>query len=1160
LTDDNDVNAAAVAVTAAVAAKCRIDAALLRLAREIRKPRAYTGYSAFVLMALRMKCQPCVWEGSTFFNLVNTYAPWAMEECTQKPHVLAIPCALMPKTGGSVECVPISPENPLSQTRHFVAGLPVPVSDTAVAAQTPRFEVFYAALGVSPLPTICDGDCAWDIMTMMLGQPQNLTTRSALRIDISDYLIERLSEPWMHDLMVALQELDFEDVELYRSGGAEIVAAPIAPAAAVAEPADQSAIDENVVEPDAETFAAMRWASKLHDGGNVLGLIRSLPKEIVEEQVQLYRRREETAAARKAEATPPIQISNRNRYSVRMLVAKRFHAYCHEEGFVAGKKAPYGAMRKFIKENIQCKGNLKAPQSCQIRRWYKAWSSSPANVSAAVNKNALPGISEKSLLRSRAPKLHCLRKRAPGAGRPVKAPLIREALYEWWSSIRHAIDWKQLIAENRSRGKKHLARFPRAFLRLKVNEYLQDDVYACLLNGIPVRAFTPSGWWFRRWEEDHGLSMRHANRKYAVPRKVQKERMEIGWVNLFRIRLFILLSFGYDPLISNLDQTPFHHNETGSQDKAILAVRGATVPVVEGKNDVMSRWTATLSTESVFTAVAGGKMPAAEVMYTGQKDGPLHRRLQEFHRSRGFPSWFTVTVGPKGSYREEDVIEWMRRHLEHWKEGRDWRVLLVDDYSAHKTRAVWALAWSRGYILLVHGGGVTPVAQTPDTDLNEHVRRSYGNKESILLIDKMRSGQVVPKLKQEECMELMFEVLSDPQLHRNASEGYKKVGQTIDLYGKEDVLVCREAGRFWNEETLDKFASMRPKMDAELAAVAEEFDSGGITWCQRDVKRLITPYPAHKRADAVLERLGEDFSHDDIHALEDADDDNNVDDASTTEEEHEEAPNDSSDESDGDDNQVGQGDAAVAGDDGSVQSKPMEIVPLSESQAEAVHQVQITMAALQASLSSLIAIGALRAAQVVEQELGKEKRKQRAIIKESPAVADAFLQLNRAEEQAALKQKKLVAQQNDRKREAAKAIADKNAAVAEMKKTKRCIQELESTRACKHSVKTYTLDALGAGSENAGGAKGKRNRLEVLDRLSRLKAGLSAGQRNDWPWFKDAWDEAMLDNHGKNWASVFSGWVQHVLDDERSNAFSAFVYNETCRVLSANAALHVPGA
>ena len=43
--------------------------------------------------------------------------------------------------------------------------------------------------------------------------------------------------------------------------------------------------------------------------------------------------------------------------------------------------------------------------------------------------------------------------------------------------------------------------------------------------------------WCRRWEEDYGLSMRKANRKYAVPRHVVKERLEIFWVNLFRLRL-----------------------------------------------------------------------------------------------------------------------------------------------------------------------------------------------------------------------------------------------------------------------------------------------------------------------------------------------------------------------------------------------------------------------------------------------------------------------------------------------------------------------------------------------------------------------------------------------------------------------------------------------
>ena len=93
-----------------------------------------------------------------------------------------------------------------------------------------------------------------------------------------------------------------------------------------------------------------------------------------------------------------------------------------------------------------------------------------------------------------------------------------------------------------------------------------------------------------------------------------------------------------------------------------------------------------------------------------------------------------------------------------------------------------------------------------------------------------------------------------------------------------------------------------------------------------------------------------------------------------------------------------------------------------------------------------------------------------------------------------------------------------------------------------------------------GASKLEQNRFEVLDRLSRLKAGLSAGQKNDWPWFNVSWDAAMVTEHSGNWASVFAGWVQSVLEDERSAAFSLFVYNETRRVFHATAALHVPGS
>ena len=1169
--DEGDVNATAVAATA-VSAQHKIEATLLALAREIRRPRAYVGYSAFILMGLLKKCQPCVWEGSQFIDLLEVFAPWAKEHCTQKLPLTAIPCALLAKARGSVELVPISDEHPLSKTCHFVAGIEIP--GPAVAGETCRFEAFYSSLGVATLPTVCDGDCGLDTMILMLGQPPAFEARKKLRIEISDYLLSRIGEPWMHEIMVACQEvvLHDDDVNLYKSGGTQLKEVPIAPAPAVAEPADEVVADpKDVVTPDGETFAAMRWASGLEDDSNVLSLIRALPKAIIEEQVRLYATPAETAVAETSTKKEKIGLCPNPRHHVRMLVAQRFHLYCQREGIVPDRRMPYGAMRTFMQDNIAWKAKQKAVQAKQIRQWYYTWRASPSNVVAAAAADDTRQGSGKSLLRSRARKRDFERRRAPGAGRPFKAPLIRQELYEWFSSIRYAIDWQQLAADRRSRGKKHLSRFPRAVLKLKVRQFLEEYAYVCLLNGRPVESLTPDTWWFKRWEDEYGLSMRRANRKYVVPRGVLKERLEIHWVIIFRLRLFIFLAFGYDPLIANPDQSPYHHNETGSQNKPTLGVRGGTVPVVEGNSDVKSRWTAFLTTFSRIPAVAGGgggggggAMAWVECMFKAERDGVVDARLQAFLRSRGFPPWFTVTVGPKGSYREQDIIAFLEKHLELWEEGRDWRLLLLDDFGPHKTDNVWALCWSRGYIRVVHGGGATPVGQTPDTDLNEHVRRSYGDKECRLLVEKMRGGQVVPRLAHEECLLLMLEVMSDPELHKQASEGYKKVGQSIDLHGKEDACVCREAGTFWNEETTDKYPSMRPKIDAELAAVADEFRSGGITWCERDVKRLIKPYPARKEVDRVIANLGEDFSHDDIHTLGGEGDDTAV------AEGDQEATDSSSDDGDGHDEPAGHVNAAVAGTDeetsavegaeiAELESKGVEIVPLSASQADKVHQVKATIASLEATIESLRAIGSVRGVQCIEAELQKERRKQRVLVKESPVVADAFLRLRKAEDQEALVKARLAAEHNKRKREASKAIADRDAAVAELKKTKKDIQEMECIRASKHAIKSYTLDALGTGSHNAGGAKAKRNRMDVLDRLARIKAGLSAGQRNDWPWFRESWDQEMVTEHGEDWAALFAGWVQSVLDDERSNAFSLFVYNETRRVFHDTSALHVPG-
>ena len=116
-----------------------------------------------------------------------------------------------------------------------------------------------------------------------------------------------------------------------------------------------------------------------------------------------------------------------------------------------------------------------------------------------------------------------------------------------------------------------------------------------------MESLVPDTWWLKRWLEEYGLSLKQANRKYQVPRAVVKERLEIFNVNLFRLRLLCLRLLGYEPAMLNFDQSPFHNNETGAQDKPTLDVRGGKVPLIEGNTVVKMRWTADHSTCSEFT-------------------------------------------------------------------------------------------------------------------------------------------------------------------------------------------------------------------------------------------------------------------------------------------------------------------------------------------------------------------------------------------------------------------------------------------------------------------------------------------------------------------------------------------------------------------------------
>ena len=71
---------------------------------------------------------------------------------------------------------------------------------------------------------------------------------------------------------------------------------------------------------------------------------------------------------------------------------------------------------------------------------------------------------------------------------------------------------------------------------------------------------------------------------------------------------------------------PYHNNETGSQNKPVLGVKGSTIPIVEGKDDVRARWTANLTTISDSCGILKGQMPPVECLFKAAVDGQVKER------------------------------------------------------------------------------------------------------------------------------------------------------------------------------------------------------------------------------------------------------------------------------------------------------------------------------------------------------------------------------------------------------------------------------------------------------------------------------------------------------------------------------------------------------
>ena len=113
--------------------------------------------------------------------------------------------------------------------------------------------------------------------------------------------------------------------------------------------------------------------------------------------------------------------------------------------------------------------------------------------------------------------------------------MIRDALFEWWVSVRFAVDWSALESRTRSRGHQCACRFPKAVIRWKGQQLVVEYAAAHVIHGEQKlkKMINTDGHWFRLFESEYGVSFRQANRRYEVAKHVMHRRMVLFWTSLF---------------------------------------------------------------------------------------------------------------------------------------------------------------------------------------------------------------------------------------------------------------------------------------------------------------------------------------------------------------------------------------------------------------------------------------------------------------------------------------------------------------------------------------------------------------------------------------------------------------------------------------------------
>ena len=238
----------------------------------------------------------------------------------------------------------------------------------------------------------------------------------------------------------------------------------------------------------------------------------------------------------------------------------------------------------------------------------------------------------------------------------------------------------------------------------------------------------------------------------------------------------------------SIDEKPYYSNAIDGLK--VWARRGSKKKNVKEKRAAMlERWT---GMTACYSRV--GTVPKWAALFKAMTGSRIHLRT---------PENVKVQFAPNGSYRTEQVLDYLDWLLPDVENPEETQVPVLDWYSAHLADEVQELVANKtGSLVLYIGGGTTGIASVCDVvahhELSQHYKQAEAEDHSKAL--RLRPCKV-PAWTKQDVLDRGFHAWKLLR-HDRMCPGHKQTGYTTAIEG-EDHLIMQDLLPFWHSPRLN---------------------------------------------------------------------------------------------------------------------------------------------------------------------------------------------------------------------------------------------------------------------------------------------------------------------------------------------------------------------